>query len=67
MPRGKIHHGLEHGRAVANIVMPGIMAFKALQDCETVILAWLVNVYALESPGQGPVFFQMIAELLVGR
>ncbi len=43
------------------------MAFKALQDCETVILALARECLCAGISWPGPGLFQMIAELLVGR
>ena len=43
-----------------------IAAFQALQDSQTIRDVRLMQIYALKTPGQGTVLFQMVAKLFIG-
>ena len=67
MPGRQIHHGLDGRRAVLDLVEVGIALFKPLKDGEAFLNVRFIKVYALEPPGQGTIFFKMVAKLFIGR
>ena len=66
IPVGKVHDAAQHGLAVTHAVMARVMGLQAVEDGKAVLGIGFPHVDTLEAPCQGPVFFQMVAELLMG-
>ena len=65
MPGGEIHGRAQCGLGVAHLVVIFVPALQAAQNGHAFLGGRLANVHPLETPGQRPILFKVVAELLV--
>ena len=64
---GKFSSGPDGSLGVMDMVMLLVAGLQSLEDVKGVLYRRLLNVDFLKSPGEGPVFFNLVLVFFVGR